>query len=150
MADVLHMKTFEEVNWELEVEHTLQTIAWVFRTTIPSTTPHNPGNLSFERSMIMSTRIKIDWELVKKMRCKNVIKNSIKENKDRLEHECALVDLVYLIKSKDERHKERKLDKPTEGSYEIIIVYSNAEVTIQRNDYLERITVRRLKPHNNN
>ena len=61
MADVLRMKTFEGVNWKFEVDCTLQTIAWAFRTVISSTFPCNPVNLSFESEMIVRTKIKIDW-----------------------------------------------------------------------------------------
>ena len=42
MADVLRMKTFEGVNWKFEVDCTLQTVAWIFHTMVPSTVPRSP------------------------------------------------------------------------------------------------------------
>ena len=57
--------------------------------------------------------------------------------------------LIYAVKDQDERSKERKLAKPTEGPHAILSVHSNAEVTIQGGDYSERISVRRLKPQGN-
>ena len=54
-----------------------------------------------------------------------------------------------LSKTKMNVLKKRKLDKPTEGLHAILLVHSNAEVTIQGGDYSERISVRRLKPHKN-
>ena len=76
-------------------------------------------------------------------------KNNIKENENRIKYERTVGDLFCVVKDQDELSKERKLDKPTEGPHAILIVHSNAEVTIQRGDHSERISVRRLKPHKN-
>ena len=86
LADVLRMSVFEEDNWWLEVEHTLQSIAWAFRTTVSSALPHSPGTLAFNYDMIMQTKVKVDWELVKKLKWSNMIKNNAKENSQRTNH----------------------------------------------------------------
>ena len=80
------MKVFEGANWAFEFDYASQAIAWAFCTTIPSTIPCSPGNLAFERDMTMNTRIKVDWELIKKLRHNNIIKNNIKENRNRVDH----------------------------------------------------------------
>ena len=79
LANDLRMSVFEGDNWWLEVEHTLQTIDWAFRTTIPSTLPHSPGALAFNHDMIMQTKVKGDWELIKKLSLNNMIKKIIKK-----------------------------------------------------------------------
>ena len=42
------------------------------------------------------------------------------------------------------KHKA-KLDKPAEGPFEIVHIYRNGTVKINRNGYLETISIRRLK-----
>ena len=146
LADVLRMSVFEGDNWWLEVEHTLQSIAWAFRTTVPSTLPHSPGSLAFNYDMIMQTKVKVDWELIKKLKWTNMMKNNTKENSQRTNHQHAVGDSVLIIKKKSEI--KSKLDKPTDGPYEITEVHNNGNVTILRGNYAERINIRRIKTAN--
>jgi len=113
------MMVFEGKDWWFELNYTLQAISWAFRTTIPSTIPYSPGTLAFNYNMIIQTKVKVDWELIKKLRRENMIKNNMKENKTRLIHQYQIGDKVLIVKSKDERNKEAKLNKPTEDPYEI-------------------------------
>ena len=125
---------------------TLQTIAWAFRTTIPPTTPHSPGALACNYDMIMQTKVKVDWERIKKLRANNMLKNNIKENKSRAHHALEIGDQVLICKSKDERSKESKLSQPTEGPCIITLLRRHGTVTMSRGACEERINIRRLKP----
>ena len=94
------MSVFEGDNCWLEIEHKLQSIAWAFRTTISSTLPHSPGTLAFDYDTIMQTKVKVDWELIKKLKHNNMAKNNAKENSQRTNHQHAVGDLVLVIKRK--------------------------------------------------
>ena len=130
------------------MNYTLQAIACVLRTTVPSTIPYSPGTLAFNYDMIMQTKVKVDWELIKKKRQENMLKNNIKENKSRIEHVYKVGDKVLIVKLRDQRSTDPKLSKPTEGPYTINRVHRNGTVTIDRGQYEERIHIRRLKPYN--
>ena len=94
----------------------------------------------------MQTKLKVDWERIKKLRADNMLKNNIKENQKCIHHEYKVGDQVFIVKSKDKRSTESKLKQPTEGLYTITRVHRHGTVTIQRDSYEERINIRRLKP----
>merc|ERR1719410_177414 len=95
----------------------------------------------------MQTKVKVDWEVVKKLRHENIIKYNIRENKNRINYEYKVGDLILIVNHADERAKERKLHRPTEGPYRITKVHNNGEVTIFRKTYNERIHIRGIKPY---
>ena len=145
LGDILRMSVFEGDNWWFELDHTLQSVAWAFRTTIPSTIPYSPGTLALNHDMIMQTKTRVDWNLIKKLRWKNMMQNNNKENKQRINHQYQVGDLILIVKKKEDR--STKLDKPTEGPYAITAVHDNGTVTILRNTYQERINIWRIKPY---
>ena len=100
--------------------------------------------------MIMQTKIRVDWELIKKMRRQNMIRNNIRENSKRLEHAYKVGDKVLIVKVREQREKEPKLRKPIEGPYEITRVYRNGTVEILCGNYYEKINIRRLQPYKEN
>ena len=145
-GDVLRMKVFEGDEWWEELDLALQAIAWAFRTNIPSTLDYSPGTMAFQHDMIMQTKVYVDWELIKRRKKENMIKNNEKENKDRLEHEYSVGDSILIVKSRDDRGKEPKLARPTEGPYTVVQVHPNATITIHMGACKERIHIRRTKP----
>ena len=96
----------------------------------------------------MQSKIKVNWEFVKKFRLDNMKKYNAQENKKRIDYQYKVGDLVLIVKSPSECHSDGKLSQPTEGPYQITAMHNNAKVTILRNTYLEKMTIRRLKPCN--
>jgi hypothetical protein len=64
------------------------------------------------------------------------------ENKNRVDHDYKIGDKVLLYRD----GILRKAESPTEGPYNIIEVYSNGTVKIQRGIVQERLNIRRIKP----
>ena len=83
---------------------------------------------------------------MKKFKLENMTKNSKNENNKRIKHEWKVGDLALIIVPTNERGS--KLERPTEGPCKIAKVHPCGKVTILRGDYLERMKIRSLKPHN--
>ena len=147
MGDTLRMKTFEGDDWWWELDYELQAIAWAMRTMIPSNIPYSSRTMAYQRDMIMQTKVKVDWEILKQIRKQNMLKNNIKENAKRIEHTYKVGDQVLIYMLRDQRSKTPKLGRPTEGPYEITKIYKNGTVEILRGNYHEKINIRRLQPY---
>ena len=79
--------------------------------------------------MIIQTKVKADWEFIKKL---------------KWNYHC---DLAFVVKKK--YVKSYKLENPIEGPCEISAVHENSNVNILRGIYKERINIRRIKPYHN-
>lgn len=92
--------------------------------------------------MIINAPYVANWRHLSERRCEQTIRNNIRENRFRVSHDYEVGDQVY-IKNND---IERKLN-PQSGSFQIIQVYTNGTVKIQRSATVtERINIRRLHP----
>eukprot|EP00957_Ditylum_brightwellii_P085026 6465252-Ditylum_brightwellii.AAC.1 len=69
-----------------------------------------------------------------------------KENKKRNEHTYSFNDLVLILPTPGEM--KAKLRRPTKGPYNIVEVYKNGTVKIQRRSYTKMINICQLKPYN--
>eukprot|EP00804_Cyclotella_cryptica_P023191 CCRYP_000401-RA/>CCRYP_000401-RA protein AED:0.13 eAED:-0.06 QI:0/-1/0/1/-1/0/1/0/97 len=47
LCDHLRTSNYSIDNWSKDINHLLQSCAWVIRTTVPSNAPHNPSQLVF-------------------------------------------------------------------------------------------------------
>ena len=71
-------------------------------------------------------------------------KSNVRENNKRIPYTYKVGQKVLIVNS----DIQRKLDCPTQGTYEVLAVHSeNGNVTIQRGCIEERINIRRLKPY---
>ena len=93
----------------------------------------------------MQTKVKVDWELIKKLKLNNMIKNNDEENRQRMNNQYQVGDRILIIKKKGEITV--KLAKPTEGPHDILAVHNNSNVTILQGTCQECINIRRIKPH---
>lgn len=149
LGDQLRTSLYSGDRWQEDVNVLIQACAWANRTTVPSSMPYNPSQLTFGMDMIFRQKIKIDWQLLKEQRRRQAIANNAKENKTRIQHEYKVGDLVLIVEKSYERAKKAKLSSPTEGPYEILRVYTNGNVRIRRGNYDEDISIRRLRPYYN-
>ena len=90
--------------------------------------------------MILDTQALINWNSIRENEHNIAMRNNIRENNKRIEHECKVVDLVLLDK------KHRKLDDPCEGPCEIIQVYSNGTTTLQKERTETTVNIRQIHP----
>ena len=123
----------------------LQATAWALRSTIHSTLQRTPGQLIFQRDMILQIATTTDWDLLRRRKRHLTQKANNRENNSRVDHEYKVYDQVLIRLSKSETGS--KLNQPTEGPYRILLVHPNGNLTIQRGAYRGRINIRRLQPY---
>jgi len=125
------------------VHGTLQAIAWALRTTYHTSLRTSPGQLAFGQDIIVPATYLANWHHIHERRQKNILYNNARENRSRIEHDYKVGDYVYVL-SKD---IQRKLAPTKQDPFRIIIIHTNATVTIQRSRRVnERINIRRLFP----
>ena len=145
MGDKLRTTIFEGEDWKSDLDQELQTTAWAIRSTINSTSKHSPSHLALGRDMIFQTKVKINWESIKSNKRKLAIENNTRENLNRIDHNYNVGDKVLIILKGEEIRS--KIQIRTEGPYEIIQVYNNGTVKINKGSYNEIINIRRIKPY---
>ena len=143
-GDMLRTMTFEGDNWQSTLHAALQSVAWALRSTIHSTLGYSPGQLVFNRDMIMQNKIFVDWAKINDAKQRASIMANKRENSVRLQHNYKKGNYVLLFS--DRIDTSRKINSPTEGPYEILKVYSNGTIRIQRKNYTETVSIRRVKP----
>ena len=145
MGDKLMTTIFEGEDWKSDLDQELQATAWAIRSTINSTSKHAPSHLALGRDMIFQTQIKVDWENIKSNKRKLAVQNNIRENMSRIDHTYNIGDKVLIILKGEEIMS--KIQIRTEGPYEIIKVYDNGTVKVNRGSYNEIVNIRRIKPY---
>ena len=139
------VKDDSEGAWRTEVESMLQAVAWALRSTMNPTTKMAPVSLLFNKDMVLNKEIDVNWTAIKEQREKQAAADNQRENAARKEHQYSVGSKCWIVKNKYER--SRKLDKIAEGPFEILKVYKNGTVKIDRGGYEEVIHMRRLKPY---
>ena len=71
-------------------------------------------------------------------------RNNERENAKRVRHEYKVGQRVFLNKPKT--RKLRKLETPREGPFEVIAVYTNGTIRLQKGPVSERVNIRRVTP----
>ena len=153
LEDMLRTKIIPESdNWMDQVDYLLQTCAFSIRAIVSSNNEYSPAQLAFGVDMLFRTKVRIDWELLKRKRQLQAEQNNKKENKTRIDHVYKVGDKVQLLIQPYERAKRGKLTSPTDGVFTITKIFLDAHgkqsgtVRIQRRRYQEDISIRRLQP----
>ena len=121
----------------------LASVAWAIRASYNSTTQATPAQLVFGRDMMFNISSLVNWKNLSMRKQKLVDKANLRENNKRIDYDYEIGQQVYVTNS----GVQRKLDRPKTGPFEIIEVYTNGTVRIQRGAVDERINIRRLEPH---
>jgi hypothetical protein len=124
---------------------TLSSIAWAIRASYHNTLQATPAQLVFGRDMIFNIATVVDWHALHNRKQTQVLRDNIRENDKRIEHEYNVGDFVYVVRDKDD--VARKMTAPKTGPYAVTDVYDNGTVRIQRGNVNERINIRRIEPH---
>ena len=120
----------------------LSSVAWAIRASHHSTFDATPAQLVFGRDMIFNLATVVDWRVVSARKQTQVDRDNLRENAKRISYDYAVGDRVF-VKNKG---VQRKLDPIKHGPYTITEVHTNGTVRIQRQNFTERINIRRLEP----
>ena len=93
--------------------------------------------------MILPIRYLADWEYLRQVRQKQMTRDNLRENRNRLKHEYKAGDKVLLTKP----GILPKMDAPRTGPHVISKGWSNGTVTLQQGAVSERVNIRRLTPY---
>ena len=146
LGEQLRAKIFEE-DFAQDLDTIVQACAYGIRATSPSRFPYSPCEMAFGRDILFRQQVMVNWELVKQYHHDQSIKNNEKENKNRKAHEYKVGDLVLLVTPPYERKNEAKISPPTEGPYPITHVYPNGTIRIQRGNFSDKVSIRRVWPY---
>ena len=119
----------------------LSSVAWAIRASYHSTLKATPGQLVFGQDMIFNMNKFVDWQLAEKQKHDQIIRDNIRENLKRVEHDYNVGDRVMLRK----KGIIRKLSRKKSGPYTITRVHTNGTVTIQKGVSSERVNIRRIE-----
>ena len=135
----------------------LAPVTWAINSTYSyhTTLQATPGQLAFQRDMIMPTTYcyLANWAGIQHRRQEQSIDSTTKENSSRIQHECRINDRVLIRRGIGNPYLQGKLARPTDGPYKIIDIAQlpiNGTVLIQRTaNSTERVNIRRLVPFSN-
>ena len=125
-------------------ENILMATAFALNSTVHSTSQLTPGQMVFQRDMILHTTHVANWEYIRLRKQQKIDYNNERENKNRIPHIYKVGDLAYL--SKDKLLAKNDIDR--EGPYEIMDVNNtNGTAAIRRGTIVQTVNIRRLIPH---
>ena len=114
----------------------LAPVTWAINSTYHTTLQATPGQLAFQRDMIMPTTYLANWAAIQHRRQEQSINSTTKENSSRIQHEYRLNDRVLICRGIGNPYLQLgKLARPTDGPYKIINITQlpiNGTVLIQR------------------
>ena len=117
--------------------------AYAIRSTVHGTTQYTPGQLVFNKDMILRTNIQANVELVRHRRAAAIESNNRRENKRRIAYDYKAGDKVLILSG----GMDPKL-KLNEGPYKVISFDKDSgTLQIQKNHYIEPINIRRVRPY---
>ena len=97
MGDCCRMEKFKFGTWEEQTQTVFSSIMWAIRSTLHSVVAYNPGQLAFNRDMLMRTKVVVDWELIKQRQIKATQQANKQENNSRIKHKYKVGDNVLII-----------------------------------------------------
>ena len=145
LGDMLRTKNLQQYDFDAldPWNDILASVAWAIRSTHHSTLKASPAQLVFNRDMLLNVKFIADWEMIRLRKQEDVDKNNARENSLRVDHDYHIGDKVLVT----DRDIHRKLNCPTKGPYNIIQIYTNGMVRVQRGAVTQRINIRRCTPY---
>ena len=111
-------------------------MSWAFHSIHNTTSKCSPAQLVFNRDVILDTQTLINWKSIRDNKHNIAIRNNVRKNSKRIEHECKIGDQVLLDK------KHRKLNDLCEGPCDITHINSNRTITLQKGNTETTVNVR--------
>jgi hypothetical protein len=109
----------------------LSSIAWAIHASYHSMPGATPAQLVFGRDMIFNIKTIVDWRTITACKQKQVIKDNLRENNGRIDHQYSVGDKVYLRPT----GIQSKLEMQKKGPYRITHVFANGTVRLQTPDW---------------
>jgi hypothetical protein len=135
MADTINISDIAEF---------LTNTAWTVCSTYHTVLKTSPGAAIFERDMLFDVPFLADWSNIGEFRQKQTDKNTVKENKGRVDWDYQPGDKVLVIKDGILRKSESWHDSEPRT---ITSVHTNGTIRIQHGIKPERLSIRRVTPY---
>ncbi|KAH9100500.1 hypothetical protein Ae201684P_006697 [Aphanomyces euteiches] len=135
----------EQITNADEWEEFCSTCIFATRATFHSTLQTSPGALTFGRNMLFDFANTTNVITAHKRHVTKMLKDNLRENKNRIPHEYVPGDMVRINLSAD-KDKRSKMSPATTGPFKVVATRPNGTVTIDRGKFLELINIRRLLP----
>jgi hypothetical protein len=118
-----------------EINRILQAAAWAMRASVQMITKYSPGQIVFQRDMIIHKKTIANWELIHARRRAQQVRDNERENKSRTKYKYKVGDMVRIVtKANERRGKLIGFEHP--GPYEVTSAHNNGTVTIRCGNFL--------------
>jgi hypothetical protein len=114
----------------------LSSTAFAIRVTHHGILEATPGQLVFNRDMILPLKFNADWAYIVQRRQKQIVKDNQRENAKCIAHEYHVGDKVLYSKH---GNILKKLDTPQRGPFEVTKLYTNGTVQLKHGVVSERV-----------
>ena len=122
----------------------LASIAWAIRSSYHQTLGATPGQLVFNRDMVVHTAHMANWKEISNRKQVQVDRDNQRENARRVKMDYTPGMKIMIIRD----GLYRKLEGPHLGPFSITEVFANGTVRIQKSPYVqERLNIRRITPY---
>ena len=143
MGDMLCVQLATQHEHEDPIRDMLSAAAYGIRATVHGTTLCTPGQLVFQKDMILRTHVEANIEFVRERRKAAIAKTNVRENKRRIAHRYQPGGSVLLLPNPLD--PKMTLNR---GPFKIVSVNrSNGILRIQRGNYVEPIHIRHVRPY---
>ena len=144
MGDMLRVQLVSKGQHNQPIKSMLSAAAYGIRAAVHGVTQYTPGQLVFGKDMILRSTMEANLELVRQRRQAAAIKSNERENKRRIAYDYKEGDQVLILSGGT---MDPKL-KPHQGPFKVLSFNkSNGTLHIQRNNYVEPINMRLVRPY---
>ena len=143
MGDMLRCQLVKKYPTDDPINDILSAAAYGVRATVHGTTLYTPGQIIFNKDMVLRTHIEADMELIRRRRRAAASANNIRENKRRIKHDYKPGDKVLMLPAFND--PKLALNK---GPF-VVESYNKANGTLQirRGNYIEPVNIRLVRPY---
>ena len=96
--------------------------------------------------MIMQVTMNMKWNELLYLKEKKIIKNNELENAKRFAYQYDIRVFIKIMHDANSYIRPTKVSKLNEGLYEVVEIYANRTVKIQRGGYREILSITRIAP----
>ena len=126
-----------------DIDAFLTNASWAIRSTYHTVLKASPGAAIFGRDMLFDIPYIADWNKVGEHRQLQTDRNTIRENKSRVDYDYKVGGKVLIRKDGILRKSESRYDS---DPWPITSVHTNGTIRVERGSKSERINIRRVTP----
>ena len=121
----------------------IQATAFAVRSTYHTTLQKTPAQLVYNRDMILDIEHVANWEYIRQRKQEIINKNNSRENSKRKPHKYKVGDSILLAKG-----TENKYEQPNSGPHQVLQVFNNGTIEIQKGAVTKTVNILRVTPFN--